>query len=1138
MRNHYFISYSSADGKKFADELSIQLEKHSVSVWLDDNEMRSGIDWDEQITEALRSCEGLLFLMTRDSVEPNSVCKDEWTRALSYKKPVIPLRFDRDAVMPMRLGSRHYIDFTVDYKQAMAQLRDDIRWRSSPEGILHNIKERLADAKRDLKRAEHSQRPRIEEDIRDLIQEIEAQEYSISNPEAAAEQTETRIGSGLERERQPLEPVHPETGTKYINPPPVRAPAWFQDRHVETSLVVDFLKDPALRLMTVVGRGGVGKTAMVCRLLKALESGHLPDSEETLDVDGILYLSPKGLRQINLAHMFADLCKLLPRKQAELLEITYKNPQATVAAKMQVLLNAFPRGRTVVLLDNFEDVVDNKTGQLLDQELNDALHALLEAPQHGIKVLITTRVPPKQLQLTQPGRQTLRELGEGLKSPYAENILREMDADGKLGLRDAPDELLSLARKRTLGYPRALEALQAILAVDRSTTLEEVLLEAENVLPENVVEALVGEAFSRLEPQAQQVMQALATLVAPVPETAVDYLLQPFVPDINSAPILRRLVNMFFARRDGGHFHLHQVDRSYALERVPKGTPSDREMVPLPFTRYALLHRAAEYFEQTRTPRENWKSIDDLAPQLAEFEARVAGGEYDTATSLLLDIDFDYLMLWGHARLVVQLYERLKGMVTDQELVMYSAIDLGSCYHDLGDYPHAIDSYEQALTIAQEIGDLDNEPPSLVGIGNCYHGLDDYPRAIDYYEQALTIALEIGSRVDEGNALIGLGNCYLGLCDYPSAIDYYEQALTITLEFEDRQGEGIALGNLGSCYSSLGNYTHAINYYEQSLAIAHKIGDRMGEGIALSNLGYCYSNLGDYAHAIDKQEQSLAIAREIGDRQGESTSLSNLGSCYDNLGDYTHAIDNQEQSLAIAREIGGRKSEGTALIGLGNCHNSLGDYKLAIDYFEQALAIALDIGKRHYQCIARYNLGDSYTLIGQLAKACTYYQDTISIADETEHKQSQHMTHFSHALALLLAEELIDAYHEIEMSRKHDYPTSNAAMWTLMGIIQLRRGEPAEARNAFSKGLEEANGLLQKSDQNFSALDTRALALCGLTLCEGTHHLDKAAESFNAARRITKAKGIVTSVLNQFDALAQADTDGVLVTLRKAAAGD
>jgi Ni2+-binding GTPase involved in maturation of urease and hydrogenase len=33
-----------------------------------------------------------------------------------------------------------------------------------------------------------------------------------------------------------------------------------------------FLKDAALRLMTVVGRGGTGKTALVCRLLKSLTS--------------------------------------------------------------------------------------------------------------------------------------------------------------------------------------------------------------------------------------------------------------------------------------------------------------------------------------------------------------------------------------------------------------------------------------------------------------------------------------------------------------------------------------------------------------------------------------------------------------------------------------------------------------------------------------------------------------------------------------------------------------------------------------------------------------------------------------------------------------------------------------------------
>ena len=50
------------------------------------------------------------------------------------------------------------------------------------------------------------------------------------------------------------------------------------------------------------------------------------------------------------------------------------------------------------------------------------------------------------------------------------------------------------------GYPRALEALAAILAADRGTTLPELLAETAG-LPGNVVEALVGEAFSRLRPR-------------------------------------------------------------------------------------------------------------------------------------------------------------------------------------------------------------------------------------------------------------------------------------------------------------------------------------------------------------------------------------------------------------------------------------------------------------------------------------------------------------------------------------------------------------------------------------------------------------------------------------------------------------
>ena len=98
-------------------------------------------------------------------------------------------------------------------------------------------------------------------------------------------------------------------------------------------------------------------------------------------------------------------------------------------------------------------------------------------------------------------------------------MLRAFDPDGQLGLKTAPDELLDQVWQRTRGFPRALEAVVAILAADRDTTLPELLAQTAGS-PGIVMEVLVAEAFSRLDGLAQQVMQALAIYPVPVPPVA------------------------------------------------------------------------------------------------------------------------------------------------------------------------------------------------------------------------------------------------------------------------------------------------------------------------------------------------------------------------------------------------------------------------------------------------------------------------------------------------------------------------------------------------------------------------------------------------------------------------------------------
>jgi CheY-like chemotaxis protein/signal transduction histidine kinase len=297
-----------------------------------------------------------------------------------------------------------------------------------------------------------------------------------------------------------------------------------------------------------------------------------------------------------------------------------------------------------VVLDDFQDVINPQGQNVPDPELAAALGTLLALRGHHVKVILTTRLVARELALVHPARQSHIDLDEGLPAPDAVAVLRAMDADGKVGLQSAPNELLVEAHRRTRGYPRALEALFAILSADRCTSLAEVLADRaralpERALPENVVDVLVGEAFSRLDPAAQRAMQALAVYGRPVPEAAVDYLLQPFLPGVRSAPVLSLLVNMRLATREQALYGLHPADRSYALSRVRREAPEGHAAGPPSFNHLALLRRAADYFKQLRATRPVGASTEDRAARRAEFELRYSAQDYEAAAEVLAEAD-------------------------------------------------------------------------------------------------------------------------------------------------------------------------------------------------------------------------------------------------------------------------------------------------------------------------------------------------------------------------------------------------------------------------------------------------------------------------------------------------------------------
>ena len=177
MTERCFITHSSTDARGFATRLTDALEDGhpSIPVWLDQRDIRRGIDLDLQIDDALKACRLVLYLMTPDSIIPTSICWQECSRALSYRKTVIPLLMKENVPTPSRLRDRQKIDFTDGFDLGVARLREHLAWMETPAGALQNLKDRLADTEHDLHGVQAAEYARIWGEIEALKKQIERQ---------------------------------------------------------------------------------------------------------------------------------------------------------------------------------------------------------------------------------------------------------------------------------------------------------------------------------------------------------------------------------------------------------------------------------------------------------------------------------------------------------------------------------------------------------------------------------------------------------------------------------------------------------------------------------------------------------------------------------------------------------------------------------------------------------------------------------------------------------------------------------------------------------------------------------------------------------------------------------------------------
>lgn len=176
-----------------------------------------------------------------------------------------------------------------------------------------------------------------------------------------------------------------------------------------------------------------------------------------------------------------------------------------------------------------------------------------------------------------------------------------------------------------------------------------------------------------------------------------------------------------------------------------------------------------------------------------------------------------------------------------------------------------------------------------------------------------------------------------------------------------------------------GDYSQATTLSSASVALFRQLGDKRGIAGALHGLALVARAGDNYAAVRAIYRESLALYREVGDRSHTAYTLFYFGIAHWLEGDYDGAEPLFQESLTIAQELNDRKAIAFGLFGIGQVALGRNDYAVAQTYLAESLPDHIILGDQRSTSRVRYGLGDAAAGAGDYAAAYVHYRQCLTL---------------------------------------------------------------------------------------------------------------------------------------------------------------